>query len=390
VKRKTVLATISILLSLTVGLLLAEFALHFLAPPWLSQRMHEINLNPSAIGFGSDAGWSVESIDGKFVRFTPNTKFPVNYYEYKTSANIDRWGGRVVASDALAKNPKAFVPFLGDSFTFGIGVEDAETYISILSARFPVPFLNLGVPGSALPQHLDILQYRHRELHSPSVYVFNFFTGNDYFDMIRYYSKQERSERRSPLGQFLDRTVYSNRFFAKSYLLQLIKVQFFMNPANQKPPSPNRYRSWFTVGNKRKPVESSIYLIMSGNEKYIAEVTEYTKMAVHRLVQMSHEMQFKPLFIIIPDKHQADPDFFERQAAYYGMDTKDLDINRPERIIEEQLEANHIPYIDLLPCLKGRTGLYYDVDDHFKPGGHRFVANCLARDLNTMLTSLLK
>ena len=52
---------------------------------------------------------------------------------------------------------------MGDSFAFGVGVDDRQTYVNLLDLKSSLRYLNLGVPGSALPNHLDIIEYRHVE-----------------------------------------------------------------------------------------------------------------------------------------------------------------------------------------------------------------------------------
>jgi hypothetical protein len=51
------------------------------------------------------------------------------------------------------------IVLFGDSFTFGVGVEDVETFASRIAMGFPqYRLINLGVPGSALVQQLEILK----------------------------------------------------------------------------------------------------------------------------------------------------------------------------------------------------------------------------------------
>src|SRR5205085_4075502 len=123
--KKIAFASISVLLGLSVAILACEAGLRMATPEWLALRMTEAGLG-NAEGFGSDVGWSIETIHGHFVRFRPNTSFHIKYYEYSTVAHIDQWGGRLIPSESGRKKGGPKVPFLGDSFGFGIGVSDRE------------------------------------------------------------------------------------------------------------------------------------------------------------------------------------------------------------------------------------------------------------------------
>src|SRR5215471_15181703 len=150
-RRKLLFGVFGILFGIVAGLFLVEFMLRIFAPKWLVQEMKEWNLARNAESFGSDVGWQVESIDGRFVRFVPGTQFNVRYHEYNHDVHIDEWGGRAVGGPKPT-GQKQLVPFMGDSFVFGIGVQDNETFVSLLNSSpdSNYRFINLGVPGSAL------------------------------------------------------------------------------------------------------------------------------------------------------------------------------------------------------------------------------------------------
>ena len=178
-KRKEIFFSVfAVLAGCFMGAVLCEVTLRAFGPHWLKLRIQEVGVkNITGLdegNFGSDKDWPVEENNGRFVRFTPLSKFKVWHYEYDMEANIDQWGGRkTLNSPGADKN--ALIPFLGDSFTFGVGVKDDETYGSLLSKTMSYPLINLGMPGSCLANHLDILEHRHAELGSPQLYVFNVF-----------------------------------------------------------------------------------------------------------------------------------------------------------------------------------------------------------------------
>lgn len=110
-------------------------------------------------------GPSVRKENGQFLSFTPFSRFTISHYEYRHSADIDELG-----AESSRKRPpgRSSVPFVGDSFVFGIGVPDQETFVNHLARGAPWRFVNLGVPGTSLNLQLDIVEKRHAELGSPN------------------------------------------------------------------------------------------------------------------------------------------------------------------------------------------------------------------------------
>src|SRR5262249_39375774 len=148
--RKLLLFRFSMMaITVTLALLSLEVIARVLAPEWLTQMMRLAG----AQAFGTDQGWKADKKDrknGHFWRFTAHGEFDVTDDEYSNRVHIDEYGGRVTAVAESAENTD-FVPFLGDSFTFGLGVADAETFASLLSPVVsPRRILNLGVPDTAL------------------------------------------------------------------------------------------------------------------------------------------------------------------------------------------------------------------------------------------------
>ena len=131
-EKKALYGLITVLLGISAGAVLAEFGLRISGPKWLIEQMNGTNLE-GALRYGSDAGWPVETMNRKFIRFKPNQQFPVDYYEYHTVVHTDQWGGR--ASEHSQENEGFLVPVMGDSFAFGLGVKDEETFISLFNIR---------------------------------------------------------------------------------------------------------------------------------------------------------------------------------------------------------------------------------------------------------------
>lgn len=389
-RKKILFGFITVLFGLTAGAVLGEIALRIGGPKWLKLQMIGTNLN-GAIHGGSDAGWPVETINRKFVRFKSKQEFAVDYYEYQTIVHTDEWGGRAANGSKIGR---MLVPVLGDSFAFGLGVQDQESFVSLLNSTTEFRYINLGVPGSSLPNELDIIEFRHKELGSPKFYVITFYVGNDYTDIMKYYGygSEDRKADHSSSSRFSDRVadiVYNNKFLGRSYLLQFIRMAL-VNHEEPELESKSVKKSWVFRTDQGKRIANSVYLMMSGNTEYQALVQKYLQQALHRLVILSRDLGFKSIFIIIPDKHQVDPLLLEKQAKHYGLSADKMEVSFPNRFLEKNLEKDNIAYIDTLPCLQGHKGSYFVIDDHLTADGHQVVAHCVADELYRMISSYRK
>jgi hypothetical protein len=375
VKKKILFFVIAIVFGFSLGFLISEIGLRVAGPVWLRQFMVGTNLD-GQIHYGNDAGWPVDSREGKFVRFKPDTQFDVKYYEYSTTIHTDHWGGRVVPSVKQADG-KPLIPVLGDSFSFGLGVKDDETFINLICKKSDAVYLNLGAPGSSLPNQLDILEFRHKELGSPGLCVFVFYLGNDFSDMIKYYDDSSNDQsKNSGIIDFLK----GRSFVQRSYVVQFI-LHYLSDEAISHPKHKSHY--YRTPDGKR--LSNSIYLLMSRSNQYSAEAETALNRSLDRLESLAKNLHFHPEFIVIPDKHQTDSYLFKKQASVFCLSPDTLDRSYPDRFLEEHLEQRGIRYLDVMSCLNDHSGLYYKNDDHLTAAGHRVVADCIYHNAGSLI-----
>lgn len=366
-KKKNAFLMIAILFGISLGLIVAEIGLRIAGPAWLRLFMVGTNLD-GQIRYGSDAGWPVDSRAGKFVRFKPDTEFDVKYYEYSTTIHTDHWGGRL-DPDVKKADGVPVIPVLGDSFSFGLGVKDEQTFINLICKNSDAIYLNLGVPGSSLPNQLDILEFRHKELGSPQLYMFVFYLGNDFTDMIKYYEGSKNDEsKKSAIFKFIE----NRNLIQRSYV-----AQFLLHYLSDQSESSGKHKTRYYRTPDGQRISSSVYLLMSHSKPYSLDAENSLNRSLDRLENLSKKLHFRAEFIVIPDKHQTDPDFFNKQASVLGLSADKLDRSYPDRFLDEHLEQRKIPYLDVMACLKDQRGMYYKNDDHLTAAGHHAVADCI-------------
>lgn len=353
-------------------------------------------LNPTSgdESFGTDLDWKIETRDGMFLRFQPNTQFDVSHIEYRNIAHIDDLGTRrIYPGGTTRKLP--MVPFLGDSFVFGVGVEDDESFPSVVAKEFPrITFVNLGVPGSALNLHLRQVRQRHDELGKPTKYVFFFFVGNDFSDILR--SAEGKIDTVATaagsdsdaagvapdhpvqhVARFVNNAVVHNRLLRRSYFIQWTR-RLLLQIHND-----------FRRGSGVPPDAYPLFLIMDRtDDRYYARAQAALEEQVEALARLQRLLDFTSLIIVIPDGYQLIERARSARAEMYGYDQENLDLLRPNRLLESTLQKYGIQYFDATDCLRSfpvAADLYYKSDNHFTKVGNLEFANCVKPALRAFL-----
>jgi hypothetical protein len=212
--------------SVVVSLCVIEAASRFLYP--ISITVRKITLDGQTI-----ADW-----------LTPGTTYRQVSSEYDAITKITEKGHR---EPNVESNPD--IVFLGDSFTFGWGLSDTETFVDLYCQGRKYICANLGVPGTGTEQQVDRLQefldrwgWRPGEV---KLFIMamtaSFSAGNDLADNFWY--EEARKERRQgnvpgvgngttqqqtqPSMGLLERLVNTREFFLKhSNLVRLGKYMW--------------------------------------------------------------------------------------------------------------------------------------------------------------------
>lgn len=363
-RRRRRLAAVAVIVSLFGALLLAEAIVRILAPPWLQFRMDFLAKGGEPDDAGTDRAWKVVLRNGEFVSFEPNSSFDVTHAEYSHRATIDALGGRTVTP--IRAGP--IVPCLGDSFTFGVGVHDEETFVSLLQRRCAgYRLANLGVPGTALPSQRRFLETRLEELGAPKKAVVFFFMGNDFEDLR--HAAVRVSE---PVAVSRGLLWHLNDFVSttplrRSYLLQAIKHGLLR----------------VMKGQPRNPV---FYVMDPSNGSYLQETKAALAAELAHWVRLRTTRRIEVLFVLVPDAHQLDANRRDKQAGFYGLDGATLDPRLPNKIVAGELERAGFSLVDVSELI-GRDceGLYYVNDGHFTAAGHSAFARLIGPAVESWL-----
>lgn len=140
------------------------------------------------------------TLDGKPINswFEPGSVYRQVSNEYDAMTTITDKGHRVPGADG---NPE--VIFLGDSFTYGFGLSDDETFASIYCKELHRVCVNLGYPGSGTLKQVERLEgFIQRYGWKPKEVKLFFFgmtgswsSGNDFVDNYDRYMREQARQR---------------------------------------------------------------------------------------------------------------------------------------------------------------------------------------------------
>ena len=334
--------------------------------------------------------------------------------EYDMRVFIDEHGYRVPEQSQAPAADAFRIVGLGDSFTFGSGVEAEEVYLERIEALLnerspdhPAAVINAGAGGMGLDNEVRLLQV-DGDLLQPDLVIVGFYVGNDVRDVmcgfdrfvvdpdglrqwtpgilerfrhplrpgqiVRDDSVAERAGIQStgalpiPFKDVLQRNLHSYLFLQRRYdaLRALLR------------PAPETALKNFTVFN----MEASLL------REYPPELEEGWRQ-VHELVAeldtWTRERGARLVIVTIPIGGQVYPGMWEHAQKLYGLDPTDFDLDKPQRLMAEIGAELDVPVIDLREALiaaREASELYYRTDIHWTPRGHDVAARAIVRELD--------
>jgi hypothetical protein len=276
---------------------------------------------------------------------------------------------------------RAEVALLGDSFVEGWYVTDKEATASVLQAELAKPVANLGVAGYGTMQELIVLKREAPRLR-PSVVVWFFFEGNDFYDdwvcekTLKSFASSETNSYRpgQPVAQAHS---WRQRCLAGNFL-RLLR-------AWSDPLIPNRipYFGCLTMpSTNRQTIAFANYASVPWSP-WLADRWHRTKATFEEGARLCHQQGIHLILCYVPDKFRVYQPFVElppdspcRQWANWPLPAD----------FAEFCRTSQIPFVDLTVPLQRSVregGMPYPpTDSHWSPEGHKLVAKVLRDKLN--------
>jgi hypothetical protein len=329
--------TLVMLIAIVVGIVISEIASRYIMP--ISPGAQLLTPEGEPVGhFNYGANTNYRQVSQEFDAFT----------------SIDRYGNRVPTP---VGSPDTV--FIGDSFTFGHGVADDDTFVAIYCKKLQINCANLGKPGFGTVEEIDTLEhFLTVEGWRPKIVKLFFFgmtdtlmSGNDLYDnylwSIRNLPSSEVGKGVSPTGHA--KTASRSLFDTRRYL-KLIK-KAVLEYSNL-----GRFL-YFSMGSQIRSLFSP-----PASATALEEGLQVTRTQLDRLAQLSEKYLFNvELFLIHPV-----------QELLRG--TVDQTIGGLQRAIPKH---KFIPSAEVFSPNPGQY--YFSYDGHFNTGGARKYATFLIK-----------
>lgn len=293
--------------------------------------------------------------------------------EYAHSFRITRQGlrGERELTRERTEGVEHRVLFLGDSFTFGLGSANDETFVGRLAERWPhVEVANTGANGYGTREELAILDWIGPAI-EPDLTVLCFF-WNDLEDIVKH----------DALRFAVDETGHVRRTAPAGKLgdpLELVEAP----PPGARPTVGSYLRHFAKYGLRALRYRTfGIHPRSIRTEEQREHAWSVFEPLLALVARRAEELGSPLVVVAIPDHNQIDPD-----AVIKNIGPLNFDVQTRLASICKSLG---VAYIDLLPGLasdfeeRGET-LYYYADRHLTPEGNRVAAELLAPRLEAIL-----
>jgi hypothetical protein len=297
--------------------------------------------------------------------YVPNGRDVVRQGEVHFSYTTDRDGFRNPGPEP----DTAEVVAVGDSWTFGFGVDDSVAWPRLVADSLqPLRVRNLGLIASGPEQYTRVLQRFGLPLH-PRVVLYGLFPGNDLDDQEAF----DRWEREGGRGNFAEWRTYGPRkraqpLWERSYLLVAVEEGW-------------RYRHERFAGTTIRLEDGSPMQLAPGRLLPKAgrshpgdPAFDHVLAAVDRARALAEGAHARLVVLVFPTKeevylplrHESAPPLSSRWVA--------------------ALRARGVECLDLGGPLREHAGggpLFYEVDGHPNPEGNRVLASAVTAYLRS-------
>lgn len=336
----------------------------------LRMFMPQLATTSTSLQFDDELGSvPIPNLEGQAI--SPTREFNIKY-----SVNSKGYRGE----EHIHNASKNRIVILGDSFTFGVNVEDGDTVAEVLEdSLVNTDVVNLGVPGYGTAQ--AYLRFKKEGLqYEPNVTIL-FFFSNDVADNLRV-GHVPAFDRNLILVHKPEKSK-SAGFKLRNYLHERSHLYHFVaDRVHSIRPIENIF---IKAGLMQFPYPSISEIEMFKKEytPEFVEGWEVTKRLIIEIKDISEDNNSTFILVLIPDKNQCSTDEWAQFLYNLRVDGNNYDINRAGHLFAEFSEEYDIIFIDLLPHFINNncSELYYKSDGHWNPKGNKFVSEVILNEL---------
>jgi len=365
-QRRRLVGCVLAALSLLAALALGELALRLVRP----QEVMTI----------APAGLYAPDPPGRY-RLRPGYRGTLtNHVEFRTEVRIDELGTR--GEDRPGSDParagELRILAVGDSFTFGVGAEEAESWPARLQATLAARGVasrvwNAGAPGYGVPDEVGWYE-RHGDPIAPQVVVVAPFLANDLQDAAP----------GSPVRVVDGELVVGGEgggarrwLYYHSHLFRLLKSSLLEG----------RLRTMIGLQEPWAKRERRAELALYGAAlpPSLAAGAVATDAAVARLVAVAAERHARVVAVLVPSLPQVDPRRWRALHEELGVSAAGHDPRQPNKVFAAIFARHGVPVIDPTDALAAAVArgerVYWARDQHLTPRGYAILATQVADSL---------
>jgi lysophospholipase L1-like esterase len=260
---------------------------------------------------------------------------------------------------------------LGDSFTFGVGAQEDETYPARLQAALRqrgllAEVLNAGAPGFGVPDEAAWYQAWGVPL-QPDLALVAVFMANDLQDAAPGGPKAVARDGYLVIpGETggLKRWLYYH-----SHLYVLLK-NALSGPLRKALGLPQTHAD--------REVRAEFDLYASPPSAMVRGGAAATDRAVAELVRAARASHTRVAAVLIPSLLQVDGRAWKAALARFALDPARYDPDRPNALFRALFERHGVPVLDLTgpfrQAIREGKEIYYPIDQHLRPEGYDLLA----------------
>ena len=253
---------------------------------------------------------------------------------------------------------------VGDSFTFGIGVNQEKTWEALLADKIERNVVNLGVPGWGSQQYTLSLEKFGIPL-IPRVVFYGVY-ANDLADSVRFERRRGRFDR------------FSARIFLTNYS---IIFNLFKKLRQKKAVDSTSDIQLLEVG-LRFSVDYVTQMFLK-EARFANRGWELIVREITRAAEASQKIDAKFVVLYFPSKEETYWESIKKKASFPSAVEQKVGAIR--KTFGEVCQTRRLLCLDLTPALKQHAAqgeqLYFTIDTHWTERGHDVVAQELYRFL---------
>jgi hypothetical protein len=298
-------------------------------------------------------------------------------YTYHLQTNSLGYQGIGFRDDGFTSQPFAIA--IGDSYTWGDGVDNNSSWVEKLETSTNLDIVNLGVSGYGSVQRLRVFQEYGLPL-KPKLVLWSFFP-NDFYDDGHFIWREETG-RLAKRGQPQSEPDWPEKL-DKSLRRSSLTYDWLKIPFTE----PEDEEEWERLVYTDSTLDLTFVLRpywekrLDLSTEYVIRGQELTEQALSQ-VQASVDQTGAVLVVIyFPFKEQT----YWPLVSTLVDNPEAYDLNWPENWLKAWCEAHEIAYLDLSPSFKERASqgeqLFFRYDAHWNEAGHTLAAQTIQQYL---------